>query len=235
MVNQNTLWCSTQWWRVMHSHWNIKMYLPLYTFTHAPNRFQSLIFGFRKSKSLQIQPLVFQLHAATPLDISQIWIKCCPSTNTIFSCYDRLWSLCILQDMYFYLCLYKGDTSCWSVKIRQVFGFDDIGKRVMSQHCNACLYIVNQDLRDLTLEYKIITRTLQEHCKAVLRLWELKIGGNAMSWHHPFADGSSGREVERSGPRCRCSVQNSGNLPDTSAIAGAIPSITSSIFAAGAI
>jgi hypothetical protein len=43
---------------------------PLYTFTHAPNRFRSLIFGFRKSKSLRIRPLVFQLHAATPLSKS---------------------------------------------------------------------------------------------------------------------------------------------------------------------
>ena len=32
---------------------------PLYTFTHAPNRFRSLIFGFRKSESLRIRPLVF--------------------------------------------------------------------------------------------------------------------------------------------------------------------------------
>jgi len=40
---------------------------PLHTFTHSPNRFRSLIFGFRESKSLRIRPLVFQLHAATPL------------------------------------------------------------------------------------------------------------------------------------------------------------------------
>ena len=40
---------------------------PLYTFTHTPNHFWSLIFGFRKSKSLWIWPLVFQLHAATHL------------------------------------------------------------------------------------------------------------------------------------------------------------------------
>ena len=64
-----------------------------------------------------------------------------------------------------------------------------ISKRVMSWHCNACPYIFNQDLHELTLEYKVITRTLQEHFKAVLRLWELKIGGNAMLWHHPFANG----------------------------------------------
>ena len=56
-----------------------------------------------------------------------------------------------------------------------------IGKRVMSRHCNACPYIVNQDLHELTLEYKVVTRTLQGHYKAGPRLWELKIGGNAMS------------------------------------------------------
>ena len=44
---------------------------PFYTFTHAPNRFRSLIFGFRKLKSLRIRPLVFQLHAATPLKASE--------------------------------------------------------------------------------------------------------------------------------------------------------------------
>jgi hypothetical protein len=47
---------------------------PLYTFTHAPNRFRSLIFGFRKSKSLRIRPLVFQLHAATPLVVTVLLI-----------------------------------------------------------------------------------------------------------------------------------------------------------------
>ena len=40
---------------------------PLYTFPHTPNHFWSLIFGFRKSEFLWIWPLVFQLHAATPL------------------------------------------------------------------------------------------------------------------------------------------------------------------------
>ena len=76
-----------------------------------------------------------------------------------------------------------------------------IGKRVMSWHCNACLYIVNQDLCDVTLEYKIITRSLQGHCKVVLRLWELKIGSNAMSWHHPFAN-----DVEVSSSSNTCDV-----------------------------
>jgi len=41
---------------------------PLHTLTRSPNRFRSLIFGFRKSMSLRIRPLVIQLHAATPLD-----------------------------------------------------------------------------------------------------------------------------------------------------------------------
>ena len=38
-------------------------------FTHSPYRFQSfkLIFGFKKSKSLRIRPLLFQLHFAAPL------------------------------------------------------------------------------------------------------------------------------------------------------------------------
>jgi hypothetical protein len=40
---------------------------PLHTLTRSPNCFQSLIFGFRKSESLRIRPLVFQLHTATPL------------------------------------------------------------------------------------------------------------------------------------------------------------------------
>jgi hypothetical protein len=51
---------------------------PLYTFTHAPNCFRSLIFGFRKSKSLRIRPLVFQLHAATPL------LACKPNAELLF-------------------------------------------------------------------------------------------------------------------------------------------------------